>query len=158
MTSHDTNDFRAIVAASELFKNRWETVAARVTAIAADEFGVVLDREAVLTLPEARICTISDSGLDAEQLKRELLTLPAVKAANDAKRLKREVESGDETAIASLPRGPAARINLARKLKMGDGKHVPVKTAESEARLLARLMTLSPQQRISKGREWGVIK
>lgn len=107
-------NFRAMVTQSELFKNRWENVCQRVIAIAADEYGIVLDRATIVNLPEARIATISDVGLDSVQVAKELLALPAVQKASANKKLKADLEAGTESAIASLPKDRAARLSAAR--------------------------------------------
>lgn len=159
MTTDTNEGFRAMVAQSELFKNRFENVVARVTAIAADEFGIAIDREAIVNLPEARICTISDVGLDAAQVARELAALPAVIKAKANKDLKRDIEAGKEAAIASLPRDRAARLSAARVGGFAGGTTptTPKHTADEEAVLVRRALSLgSAKARLDFCRKHGL--
>ena len=152
-------NFRAMVAQSELFKNRWENVCQRVTAIAADEYGIVLDRATIVNLPEARIATISDVGLDSAQVAKELLALPAVIKSNANKDLKRDIEAGKEAAIASLPKDRAARLSAARVggFAGGNTPTTAKPSAEEEAVLLRRALSLgSPKARLDFCRKHGI--
>lgn len=157
MTTDDS--FRAMVAQSELFKNRWEAVVTRVTAIAADEFGIALDREAIVNLPEARICTISDVGLDAAQVARELAALPAVVKSKRDRDLKASLLAGEENAIASLPKDRAARLTAARAggYTGGTTTSTPKHTADEETVLLRRALSLgSAKARLDFCRKHGI--
>ncbi len=152
-------NFRAMVAQSELFKNRWENVCQRVTAIAADEYGIVLDRATIVNLPEARIATISDVGLDSAQVAKELLALPAVQKASANKKLKAALEAGTESAITSLPKDRAARLSAARAggFAGGNTTSTPKHTADEEAVLLRRALSLgSAKARLDFCRKHGI--
>ncbi len=160
MTTTDNNEgFRAMVAQSDLYKNRFEQVVQRVTEIAADEFGIALDRDAIVNLPEARICTISDVGLDAAQVARELAALPAVIKAKANKDLKRDIEAGAASAIASLPKDRAARLTAARAGGFAGGatSTAPKHSADEEAVLLRRALSLgSAKARLDFCRKHGL--
>ena len=152
-------NFRAMVAQSELYKNRWENVCQRVTAIAADEYGIVLDRATIVNLPEARIATISDVGLDAAQVAKELLAFPAVIKSKANKDLKRDIEAGKEAAIASLPKDRAARLSAACAAGFAGGNAgtTAKPSAEEEAVLLRRALSLgSPKARLDFCRKHGI--
>lgn len=157
----DNNEgFRAMVAQSELYKNRFEKVVQRCTEIAAEEFGIVaLDRETIVSLAEARICTISDVGIDRDQVARELAALPAVIKAKANRDLKRDLESGTASAIASLPRDRAARLTAARAGNYAGGttSTTPKHTADEEAVLLRRALSLgSAKARLDFCRKHGI--
>ena len=157
MTADSNETFRALVAnGPEIIRNRWELVVSRVASIAAEQFQIILDREAILNLKEAKIATLSDSALNSEQVVRELLALPQVIKSKAERDLKELLLAGDETAVASLPTDRGARINEARRLGVGDGKTAAPKTAESEAVILRRALSMSPASRISYMRANGL--
>ncbi|MGV8953255.1 MAG: hypothetical protein ACOH2M_19315 [Cypionkella sp.] len=157
--ANENDTFRDLVAASEHLKQRWNQTVEHMTTQARTLLGVELTPADIVTLPAARIHVLSSGdALDPIWLE-EVLRVPAAMKAKADRDLKAALESGEESALDELSRMPRAeRLSKARSLGMTDTKNAAPTSVADQATLLRRLLTLSPQQRISKGREWGLIK
>ena len=151
-----TENFRNIVASDDLTRARWEAVSDKVIADAQNLLGVTLDREAVTMLPSARLATLTDEPLPESYLS-EMKQLEAVQKQMREQKLREAIERGEEDALASLPKGRAARMAAARDLGMTGAEPTPAPSSVAdEATLLRRLLTLSPAERLAKARAWGL--
>jgi len=156
MMSDSNENFRAIVASDDKLKARWEAVSDKVVADAAKLLGVTLDREDVVALPSARLAVLTDDALSDDYLN-EVKDLEAVQEHLRQQELRAALERGEDDALASLPKGRAARMAAARDLGMTGAAPVPAPSSVAdEATLLRRLLTLSPAERLAKARAWGL--
>jgi hypothetical protein len=159
--ANENDNFRDLVAASEHLKRRWNQTVEHMTTQARSLLGVELTPADIVTLAAARIHVLSSGDVEALDpiWLEEAIRLPAAAKAKADRDLKAALESGEESALAELSRMPRAeRLSKARALGMTDTKNAAPTSAADQATLLRRLLTLSPQQRIAKGREWGLIK
>lgn len=153
----DGTDFKNIVAASDRLKARWHATVDHMKAQARELFNVELTPADVVMIPSARVAVLTDDPL-SESWINEAKRIPAVAKAARDKELRAALEKGEDEAHADLRRlPPAERIARARELGI-EVKGGTAAAPADHAALLRRLMTLSPQQRIAKGREWGLIK
>jgi hypothetical protein len=155
----DGETFKNIVASSDRLKARWEAVSTKMIADGREAFGGVnLSLEELIQLPSTRIAVLSEDGLSDGWLN-EAKTLDRVQAHLKQVQLKADLENGSEFAHAELRQlSPASRITRARELSletnaMGGAE----RTAESEAVLLRRCLSLSPVARLSFARQHGLI-
>ncbi|WP_209598564.1 hypothetical protein [Ruegeria sp. HKCCSP351] len=157
--SDPNENFRNLVSSGgDLTRARWEAVSDKIIADAARLFEVELTREDVMSMPSARIFTLSDEPL-SELYVAEIQQLEGVKEQVRQKELREALEQGDEDAHAELSRlPPEKRITRARELGMTDKRQQSAPTSiEDEAVLLRRLMTLNPVERLAKARAWGLM-
>ncbi|WP_170428148.1 hypothetical protein [Ruegeria arenilitoris] len=152
-------NFRNIVSTGgDLTRARWEAVSDKIIGDANRLLGVELSREDVIALPSARIATLTDEPL-SELYLDEIQQLEGVKEQVRQHELREALEQGDDEAHAELARlAPHQRMARARRLGMTDQPQRAPTSAADEATLLRRLMTLSPAQRITKARAWGLIE
>ena len=157
MIADEHTNFRNIVAASDKLKARWHLVTEKMISEGRSLLGIHLNLEDLIQLPSTRLAVLTEDPLSATWLD-EARKLERVKAHQKQVDLKAALESGEDEAHAELNRLPRAdRLTRARELGLDGGKTPPPSSVADEATLLRRLLTLSPQQRISKGREWGLI-
>ncbi|WP_425080057.1 hypothetical protein [Ruegeria denitrificans] len=153
-------NFRNLVSSGgDLTRARWEAVSDKIISDASRLLGVELSREDVIAMPSARIATLTDEPL-SELYLDEIQQLEGVKEQVRQKELREALERGEEDAHAELARlSPHQRIARARQLGMTDTRQRREPTsAADEATLLRRLITLSPANRITKARAWGLIE
>ncbi|WP_298845986.1 hypothetical protein [uncultured Ruegeria sp.] len=155
----DHENFRNLVASGgDLTRARWEAVSDKIISDASRMFDVELTREGVMSMPSARIFTLSDEPL-SELYVEEIKQLEGVKEQVRQHEQRVALEQGDDEVHAELARlSPHQRIARARQLGMTDQPQRAPTSAADEATLLRRLMTLSPAQRITKARAWGLIE
>jgi len=152
----DGTDFKNIVAASDRLKARWHATVDHMTKQARDLLSVELTPSDIVAIPSARLAVLTDDPISETWLE-EAKRLPVVAKAAKERALKAALEAGEESAHSDLSKLPRAeRISRARELGVQGGKPT-AKTPESEAILLRRCLTLSPQQRISFARANGLL-
>ena len=111
----------------------------------------------IIAIPSARLAVLTDDPISESWLE-EAKRLPVVAKAAKERALKAALEAGEESAHSDLSKLPRAeRISRARELGIDGSKNAGQKTAESEAVLLRRCLSLSPQQRISFARANGLL-
>jgi hypothetical protein len=160
MMANENDTFRDLVAASEHLKHRWNQTVEHMTTQARSLLGVELTPADIVTLPAARIHVLSSGDVDALDpiWLEEVLRVPAALKAKADMELKAALTAGEESALEALNRMPRAeRLSKARSLGLTDTKNAAPTSVADKATLLKRLLSLSPQQRIAKGREWGLI-
>lgn len=153
----DGTDFKNIVAASDRLKARWHATVDHMTKQARDLLSVELTPSDIIAIPSARLAVLTDDPISESWLE-EAKRLPVVAKAAKERALKAALEAGEESAHSDLSKLPRAeRISRARELGIDGSKNAGQKTAESEAVLLRRCLSLSPQQRISFARANGLL-
>jgi hypothetical protein len=160
MMADDNDNFRDLVAASEHLKQRWNQTVEYITGQARSLLNVDLTAADIVTIPAARIHVLSSGDVDALDpiWIEEALRVPAVAKAKADRELKAALTAGDATTLDSLNRLPRAeRLSMARRLDLTDTKNAAPTSVVDKATALKLLLSLSPQQRIARGREWGLI-
>ncbi|MEM6635536.1 MAG: hypothetical protein AAF667_06555 [Pseudomonadota bacterium] len=153
----DTENFRAIVAESDLLRERWLTLSSQIIAECADQFGETVDRESLMMLNSVRLSVLTGETFDWRAEAQQ--QLPALKRASELADIKRRVEAEDAAAIAELDDLPPSE-RLSKAHAMGLGQHEAPAQLSDEEKMTEALrinsMRLSGVQRLAEARKAGL--
>ena len=155
----DTENFRALVASSDVLRERWLTITSKIIAECADKFGETLDRESLAALNSVRLATLTGDDFDWRAEAQQ--QLPALKRAAEYAAIREKVQAEDAQAIAAEfdHLDPNARMAKARATCIGQKVEAPVVLSEQEkldAATRINGLRLSPQQRMAEARKAGL--
>lgn len=155
----DQENFRAVVAASDLLRERWLTLSSTIIAECADSFGETIDRESLMALNSVRLAVLTGDDFDWRAEAQQ--QLPALKRATELAEIKRRIEEEDAQAVFEEFDGLSGPERLAKARELGicsraEDNSKP--TLEQQSKEAARIngLNLSPQQRMAEARRAGL--
>lgn len=155
----DQENFRAIVADSDILRERWLTLSSKIIAECADTLGETVDRESLMSLNSVRLAVLTGDDFDWRAEAQQ--QLPALKRASELAEIKRRVEAEDAAAIAAefddLP--PRERMTKAHSMGIGQKAGAPAQLSDEEkmdAATRINGMRLSGAQKIAEARKAGL--
>lgn len=157
--TENLNSFERALEEDHRTRARFDAVADKMQSEARELLGCELTIDEVKQLSAARLAVLTDEPLSTFRWLDEARELEGVKArARDAE-LRRQIEAGDEEAVADMARlSPAQRMSKARELGLdGSTKEArkPTSVAD-EATLLRQILTLRPSERLARARSLGL--
>jgi len=159
----DLENFRAIVADSDLLRERWLTKTSEIIAECEARYGEVLDRESLMQLTSVRLFVLTGDP-DTDWKPEALQQLPALRRATELADLKRRIEEEDSSAVVSAEfdgLSPTEKMAKSRELGLNKTTNDRLQLSEEDAMREAAKINAFPgsnAQKLAMARAAGLTK